>query len=140
MEKVLKKLDEVLLCKDPYSSNTEMAGLFLVDVASLFLNDLDQAQKIALEIAKAYWDKKATDEERLAQLQILCDRMDAFMHKGLNYSRPAIINRIVASSLMTTTGMSYDLCDFIADLTDKVGVPEKLMNDIFCKHIPEFVC
>jgi len=138
MEPTLKRLDFVL-ADEKYSSDIEKAGQIWTDLATLLVGELDQPQRQALDFAKAFWAGNIDEESRLFHLQRLCDRMDKFLQDGANDTRPAVINRIVASSLMTTTGLSQELGEFIVELAGKVGVDQFKLDKIFLERIPEYI-
>jgi len=64
--------------------------------------------------------------------------MDDFLRRGEDKSRPATLNRIVAASLMTTSGLSHEMAEFIAELAERVGVADVDLAEIITRHVPEF--
>ena len=102
---------------------------------------MDDLQKAALELSRKFWDNREEfDEKRLCYLEVLCDRMDRYLHQKKDNTRSAILNRIVSASLMTTTGLSFDAGEFIVDLALDASLPKEKLCKILSRHIPEFTC
>ena len=122
-----------------YKADIERGGRILIDIGLMYLSELDETQSVALDIAQRFWDDRIKfDHKRLCYLEVLCDRMDKFLRNREDESRLATLNRIVASSLMTTSGLSYHDAEFIADLAQNLSVPEAKLDEVFSKHIPEY--
>lgn len=128
-----------ILSDGKYDNDVELLGRICIDIGCFYLKELSETQSVALDVARQFWeDRQKHDERRLCYLTVLCDRMDKFLRQGDDDTRLAILNRIVAISLMTTTGLSFDAGEFVSDLALDLSMPEDKLEEILRRHIPEY--
>lgn len=128
-----------ILSAGKYDDDVERLGRICLDIGNFYLKELSETQSVALDVAESFWaDREKYDEKRLCYLTVLCDRMDKFLRQGEDDTRLAILNRIVAISLMTTTGLSFEAGEFVSDLALDLLIPEDRLEEILRRYIPEY--
>lgn len=137
MEKILDRLDEAL-ADGKYDADIKRAGLIWTAFSSHLVDELDKVQLDAHQFAKKYWSGAEDTVDHSAHFQALSRRMDHYLANDQDDCKEAIINRIVCASLMTSTGLTHEVGEFIVELAEKLGFSEEKIEKIFGEHIPEY--
>lgn len=137
MKKLLDKIDQTL-SNDQLGSDVAAAGKIWLSMAQALQSELDETQLKAIEVASRFWRNEAEDSERIRWLEQLCARMDRYLREGQDSTREAAINRIAAASLMTTTGLTHEMAEFMDEIGERANIDEAEMITIFERHVPGF--
>jgi len=139
LKKLLKRIDEKL-ASDEYGSDVVMAGKIWTGMAEILRSALTETECQSIEVASRFWRQEATDGERLHWLEKAHHQMDEFIRQNQHLTREAAINRIVAASLMTTSGLTHELAEYMEEIGERAGIDEGEMIGIFEREVPGFAC
>jgi len=124
---------------DRYAHDLDTPARIFREIGLLYENELDDIQVLALRVSENYRkDKDSYSAKRDAYHQVLSDRLDHYLEQGLDESRASVLNRVVWCSLVTTGGLTYEVCDFIVELATALGTSEEDLDKLFSKYVPNY--
>lgn len=130
----LDRVIERRLGDDSEAGRIDYAAAIWLQIAKAHSAELGAREREALSVAERYWQGEASESERKQHLECVCELADTLDHD----SRYGTIVRALAATLMTTTGLSLELAEYLAETCETLGYSEEKAIDLFRSHVPNF--
>ena len=135
-DELLKRIDE-LLWEDAYANAVRSAATIALELGELLREKLDDLQRAALDVAKAYWlDGGRNEQQRLELVEKIGMRRDKDVRDGTSRTPEGYANQVVWAALNTNTGLSGFAGEFLVEIGQGAGLRIDQIEGAFRRAVP----
>lgn len=134
-DELLKRIDE-LLWEDAYADDVRSTAIISLELGEFLREKLDDLQRAALDVAKAYWHGGGNEKQRLEFVEQIGMRRDKDVRDGTSRTREGYANQVIWTALNANTGLSGFAGEFLVEIGEGAGLRIDQIEGAFRKAIP----